>query len=103
MSKVCDSGYVERLEKVHAAAKRMGVSVSGVYRELKDGRLGPLVRVGVRASAIPSRSVDEWIAARIADEWHAHLGERHARHRCGYDAVVYHRFRWEKGQGMVVR
>lgn len=59
---------VAALEKIPAAARRMGVSTSSVYRELKAGRLaGPLVKVGERASAIPSSSVDAWIAARIAE------------------------------------
>lgn len=59
---------VAALEKLPAAARRMGLSVSSVYRELKVGRLvGPLVKTGARASAIPSTSVDGWIAARIAE------------------------------------
>ena len=56
------------LEKIPAAARRMGISPSSVYRELQSGRLaGPLVKTGARASAIPSASVDDWIAARISD------------------------------------
>lgn len=44
----------------------MGVSVTTAYREIKAGRLGPLVKLGERASAVPQASTDEWIAARIA-------------------------------------
>jgi predicted DNA-binding transcriptional regulator AlpA len=59
---------VAALEKIPAAARRMGISTSSVYRELKAGRLaGPIVKVGERASAIPSASVDAWISARIAE------------------------------------
>ena len=60
-------GRLARLEKVPAAASRMGISVSGVYREVKSGRLGPLVKLGLRASALPSESVDFWIEARISE------------------------------------
>lgn len=55
------------LEKIPAAARRMGVSPATVYRELKSGRLGPLVKLGERASAVPAESVDRWIAERIAE------------------------------------
>ena len=55
------------LEKVPAAARRMCVSVSQAYREIKAGRIGPLVKLGERSSAIPSESVDRWISSRIAE------------------------------------
>lgn len=58
---------VAALEKIPAAARRMGVSPATVYRELKSGRLGPLVKLGERASAVPAESVDRWIADRIAE------------------------------------
>lgn len=58
---------VAALEKIPAAARRMGVSVSQAYREIKAGRLGPLVKLGERASAVPASSTDAWIAARIAE------------------------------------
>lgn len=57
----------QRLERVPQAAGRMGVSPSQVYREIKAGRLGPLVKLGPRASALPAESVDGWISARIAE------------------------------------
>ena len=57
----------QRLERIPSAAGRMGVSASQVYREIKAGRLGPLVKLGVRASAVPSEAVDGWIAARIEE------------------------------------
>ena len=55
------------LEKIPAAAHRMGCSTSQAYREIKSGRLGPLVKLGTRASAVPAESVDSWIAARISE------------------------------------
>ena len=45
----------------------MGVSVTTVYREVAAGRLGPIVKLGERASALPAEAVDGWIAARIAE------------------------------------
>lgn len=57
---------VAALEKIPAAARRMGVSISTAYREISAGRLGPLVKLGERASAVPVESTDAWIAARIA-------------------------------------
>lgn len=45
----------------------MGVSVTTCYREIAAGRLGPLVKLGERASAVPMESTDKWIAARIAE------------------------------------
>lgn len=57
----------QRLERIPQAAGRMGVSPSQVYREIQAGRLGPLVKIGTRASAVPADSVDGWIAARIAE------------------------------------
>ncbi len=58
---------VAALEKIQTAASRMGISVSQAYREIKSLRVGPLVKLGRRASALPSSSVDAWIAARIAE------------------------------------
>ncbi|MBI4996155.1 MAG: AlpA family transcriptional regulator [Rhodocyclales bacterium] len=58
---------MQRLERIPSAANRMGVSTSQAYREIKAGRLGPLVKLGARASAVPSTSVDRWIDARIAE------------------------------------
>jgi len=55
------------LEKVPTAAFRMACSITEVYREIKKGRLGPLVKLGARSSAVPSASVDAWINARIAE------------------------------------
>ena len=64
------------LEKVPAAARRMGCSVSQVYRELKNGRLSPLIKLGARSSAVPAESVDAWIAARIAEAKQNSTGEK---------------------------
>jgi predicted DNA-binding transcriptional regulator AlpA len=57
---------VAALEKIPAAARRMGVSISQAYREIKSGRLSPLVKLGERASAVPAEAVDAWINERIA-------------------------------------
>lgn len=67
-----DSGSAQKsslpaLEKVPSAAARMACSINKVYREVKAGRLGPLVKLGARASALPSTSVDNWILSRIAE------------------------------------
>ncbi|MBL8428029.1 MAG: hypothetical protein JNM16_11215 [Dechloromonas sp.] len=56
---------VSALEKVPHAAKRMGISTCQAYREIKSGRLGPLVKLGERASALPSTAVDSWIQSKI--------------------------------------
>lgn len=58
---------VAALERLPHAANRMGISLSQTYREIKAGRLGPLVKIGERASAVPSEAVDAWIAARITE------------------------------------
>lgn len=57
---------VTALEKIPVAARRMGVSISQAYREIRAGRL-QFVKVGLRASAVTSDSVDAWIAERIAE------------------------------------
>lgn len=66
MSNSQSTGAPPALEKVPTAARRMGVSTSQAYREIRAGRL-QLVKVGLRASAVTSGSVDAWIAARIAE------------------------------------
>jgi predicted DNA-binding transcriptional regulator AlpA len=43
----------------------LGISVSQIYREIKAGRLGPLVKIGERASGLPSVAVDAFIQAKI--------------------------------------
>ena len=63
-----------RLERIPAAAVRMGLSTSQTYREIRAGRLGPLVKLGARASAVPAESVDAWIAARIGEAQRAAKG-----------------------------
>jgi len=54
------------IERIPAAAKRMGVSISHVYRAVKAGELGPLVKLGNKASGLPAYSVDQWILSKIA-------------------------------------
>lgn len=63
------------LEKLPHAATRMGVSLTQVYREIKNKRLGPIVKTGERSSAIESHSVDAWIEARVAEASARQLAE----------------------------
>jgi len=56
---------VAALEKVPHAARRMSISTCQAYREIKAGRLGPLVKIGERASALPVAAVDAWIMSKI--------------------------------------
>lgn len=58
---------MKQLERLHAAAGRMGLSVRQLYREIECGRLGPLVKLSPRASAVPAESVDQWIESRISE------------------------------------
>lgn len=58
---------VPSLEKIPQAAHRAALSIAGFYREVKAGRIGPLVKLGARASAVPTASTDAYIAARIAE------------------------------------
>ena len=55
---------IPAIERVPTAARRMGVSISQVYREVKAGRL-LLVKLGERASGIPVASVNSWIQSKI--------------------------------------
>jgi predicted DNA-binding transcriptional regulator AlpA len=64
--RITNTAHVAALEKIPAAARRMGCSTSQAYREIKSGRLGPIIKIGVRASALSAASVDEWIAKKIA-------------------------------------
>jgi len=64
-SPVPSPARVAALEKIPHAARRMGLSVCGVYREAKAGRL-TIIKVGARASAVSAQQVDQWIADRIA-------------------------------------
>lgn len=52
------------LEKVPAAARRMGVSISQFYRIAKRDGLR-IIKVTDRASAVPQADVDAWINERI--------------------------------------
>ena len=52
------------IEKVPAAARRMAVSVSQVYREIRAGRL-ELIKLGERASGLDVAAVDAWIQSKI--------------------------------------
>lgn len=55
------------LERPRDAAKRCGISVSQLYREVKAGRLSPPIKVGERASAFPAEEIDRFIAERIKE------------------------------------
>lgn len=56
-----------RLEKIPAAADRMCISIAQAYREIKAGRLGTIVKVGARSSALRSADVDRWIMDRLIE------------------------------------
>lgn len=56
---------VAALEKIPHAARRMCISVGQTYREIKAGRLGPIVKLGTRASALQTAAVDAWIQSKI--------------------------------------
>ena len=55
---------VAALEKIPAAARRMGVSNSQFYRIAKRGGLR-IIKVTERASAVPQADIDAWINERI--------------------------------------
>jgi prophage regulatory protein len=57
----------QSLERPRDAAKRCGISVSQLYREVKAGRIAPPIKVGERASAFPSEEIDRFIAERIKE------------------------------------
>lgn len=59
-----DAAARPAIEKVPAAARRMAVSVSQVYREVRAGRLR-LIKLGERASGLETAEVDAWIQSKI--------------------------------------
>ena len=54
MKNVLPNNHAARpaIERVPTAARRMGVSFSHVYREIKAGRLYALVKLGERSSGL---------------------------------------------------
>ena len=62
------------LEKIPAAARRMGTSTSNFYRIAKRDGLR-IVKLGKRASAVLQGDVDVWISARVAEC----MGKNHAQ------------------------
>lgn len=64
-----------RLIRVRDAAARMCVSVSYVYREIGAGRLGPLIKLGERRSALNEAEVERWIAQRVRAAYRPDGGE----------------------------
>lgn len=67
-----NDGAAPSLEKIPAAARRMGVSVSQFYRIAKRDGLR-IIKVTDRASAVPQSDVDGWINERISR--HAIVGK----------------------------
>ena len=57
---------VAALEKIPAAARRMGMSVSQFYRIAKRDGLR-IIKVSDRASAVPECDVSDWIQKRITN------------------------------------
>lgn len=66
MSHHISPGTVAALEKIPHAAARMGISPSQFYRVAKRDGI-PIIKIGIRASAVPAEAVDSWITARIAE------------------------------------
>ncbi|MFA7290995.1 MAG: hypothetical protein WC023_01985 [Rhodocyclaceae bacterium] len=56
---------VAALEKIPAAARRMGMSVSQFYRTAKRDGLR-IIKVSERSSAVPEEDVIAWIQRRVA-------------------------------------
>lgn len=54
------------LERLPAVKARTGLSRSSLYRSIKSGDFPQPVKLGERASAWDSRSIDRWILGRIA-------------------------------------
>lgn len=63
-NQLADAAGRPAIEKVPTAARRMAVSVSQVYREVRAGRL-KLIKMGERASGLDSAEVDAWIRLKI--------------------------------------
>lgn len=63
-NQLADAAGRPAIEKVPTAARRMAVSVSQVYREVRAGRL-KLIKMGARASGLDSAEVDAWIRLKI--------------------------------------
>lgn len=70
------AAQVAALEKIPAAARRMGTSISNFYRIAKRDGLR-IVKVTERASAVPQCDVDAWIESRIA--------AAASKKRCGHE------------------
>jgi predicted DNA-binding transcriptional regulator AlpA len=56
---------VVSLEKIPVAARRMGMSISQLYRIAKRDGLR-IIKITERSSAVPSVDIDSWINDRIS-------------------------------------
>lgn len=65
VSETLSPASVAALEKIPAAAHRMGVSVSQFYRIAKRDGLR-IIKITERASAVPEIDVTNWINERIS-------------------------------------
>jgi prophage regulatory protein len=58
------SASAERLIRLPSVLERVGVSRSTLWSWVREGRFPPPVRLGLRAVAWKSTSVDRWIEER---------------------------------------
>ena len=56
----------ERLLRLPDVEARTGLRKSAIYEGMKAGTFPACLKLGTRASAWPSSSIDAWIAERIA-------------------------------------
>ena len=70
-SVISSPAQVAALEKIPAAARRMGMSVSQFYRIAKRDGLR-IIKVSDRASAVPECDVSDWIQKRITNYTETH-------------------------------
>lgn len=56
----------EHLLRLPAVEARTGLRKSAIYQGMKAGTFPACLKLGPRASAWPSSSIDAWIAERIA-------------------------------------
>ena len=56
----------ETLLRLPDVEARTGLRKSAIYQGMKAGTFPVCLKLGVRASAWPSSSIDAWIAERIA-------------------------------------
>ena len=56
-----------RLLRIGEVSQKTGVSRSGIYAAITEGKFPAPVKISYRCSAWPEAEVDGWIAERITD------------------------------------